>query len=58
MIKDYQSIRFMDSSHMRIEMAEYDIFLKGENFEIDYYDNSELTMKGKIKVIECHENRI
>lgn len=58
MIKDYKTIRYMDHHHMRIEMENYDIFLRGEDFEIEYYEDAELKMKGKIKVIECHEDGV
>ncbi|MEE0965754.1 MAG: YabP/YqfC family sporulation protein [Bacilli bacterium] len=58
MIKDYLSIRFMDCSYMCIELKEYDITIRGNDFEIEYLDNSELMVKGIIKVIECHETRV
>ena len=58
MIKDYQFIRFMDSYYIHIEINKYSIIIKGEDFEIEYLDNNDIMIKGKIRVIECHETRV
>jgi YabP family. len=46
----------MDIHYMRLEMENYDVSIRGKDFEIEYYGCDELKMKGKIKVIECHEH--
>lgn len=56
LIKDYRSICYMDDHYMRIEMNDHDIDLRGEDFEIEYFQDDELKMRGKIKVIECYED--
>lgn len=57
-IKNYKSIRYVDENHISIELSDYNLSILGECFEIVYYDFNELKMKGKIRVIECHDARI
>lgn len=56
LIKDYKLVKYMDIHYMRLEMENYDVSISGKDFEIEYYGCDELKMKGKIKVIECHEH--
>lgn len=57
-IKHYLSILYMDENRMTIKMDGYNLFITGNHLVMVYYDNNELKIQGKLKVIECYENRI
>jgi sporulation protein YqfC len=58
LLKNYKSILYMDEKSICIDMNDYHLYILGQSFEIEYISSDECMMKGKIKVIECHEDRV
>lgn len=42
----------MDQNLLKIKMERYCLNVRGEDLEIYYYDQDEIRMNGKVKVIE------
>lgn len=51
-IKEYKEIMIMDQNLLKIKMERYCLNVRGEDLEIYYYDQDEIRMNGKVKVIE------
>ena len=48
----------MDTHFFKIQMPDYNLIIRGENLQIEYYDQKEIRLHGHVKVIEYDENRV
>lgn len=51
-VKEYKEILMMDQNIFKIKMEHYCLNVRGEGLEIYYYDQNEIRLNGKVKVIE------
>lgn len=57
-IKEYKELLVMEPHFFRILMEHYCLDVRGENLEVYYYDQNEIRLNGRIKVIEYNEDRV
>ena len=57
-IYDYHEVLMMDTHFFKIQMPYYNLIIRGENLQIEYYDQKEIRLHGHVKVIEYDENRV
>jgi len=57
-IKDYVEILKMDQYYFEIRMYKYSLHVRGEKLHMSYYDQNEIHILGKVKVIEYDQDRI
>ncbi len=57
-VHDYQKVLMMDAHFFKIQMPHYILNIRGQDIQIEYYDQKEIRLKGSVKVIEYDEDRL